>query len=549
MNNNIYNDALNLRRKTGGMSLLAFARLYLGEHVRIPPSSSHLEIYGFLSDMITNRGKKLAVAAPRDFGKSTLIALAYIVYLICYAKEHFIVIISNTASQACKILDNVRKELTENEALRRDFPEIFENEGKPKPPRWTTDDIVTRNNIEILALGYGQQIRGRKHGHHRPTLVIMDDLEDGENTFSYETKEKMKRWFERSVLKVGSSSSNFLFIGTVHNSFSLLGEYLSSEVDPSWQSKKYKAIEEWPKHMNLWEHCWKIRSGKEVHNDTKGPLAARQYYQDNKEAMDDGAVILWPQKWSLYSLMEMCAENDLSFRSEMQNEPVDTDEMSFDVDNFTYWDLQYPCVDALLKDLGDKVRFYGACDPALMGGDYSAIVILACHKDDYYVIVADIARKSPDKLMKDILAYAKRFEFSKFAVEANNFQELMVDALEKEAKAQGVTINLTPFKNTGTKHQRILSLYSWVKNGSIKFCRSDKLLLDQFRMFPRGKHDDGPDCLEMAIRIANQSRGFEMDEYVKMLHALNNPHGNGNPRRVIWYGDRPFDDPFGLITA
>jgi len=94
-----------------------------------------------------------------------MITLIYLIYSICYAKERFIVIISHTASQAQKTLENIRKELTENEKLREDFPEIFESDGRPKPPRWTQDDIVTRNNIEILALGYNQKIRGRRHGH------------------------------------------------------------------------------------------------------------------------------------------------------------------------------------------------------------------------------------------------------------------------------------------------------------------------------------------------------------------------------------------------
>jgi phage uncharacterized protein (putative large terminase), C-terminal domain len=265
--------------------------------------------------------------------------------------------------------------------------------------------------------------------------------------------------------------------------------------------------------MQLWEHCWKIRSAKESYKNDKGPLAAKQYYKDNKPAMDEGAVILWPEKWSLYNLMEMYVENDLSFRSEMQNEPLDSDCVSFDVDNFTYWDIQYPCMDALLKDLGKKVSFYGACDPALGKGDYSAIIVLARYEDDYYVIVADISRKPQDVLINDILAYAKRYGFCQFAVEANNFQELMVSALEKEARAQGVSVNLAPLKNTGHKQQRILSLYSWVKNGSIKFCKSDKLLLEQFRMFPRGKYDDGPDALEMAVRLSQEQHTGRCEIY------------------------------------
>ncbi len=515
MSNNIHNSASLLRRKAGEASIHAFAKHYLSNHINILPSDAHIEIYDMLYDMAINRGKKLAIAAPRDFGKSTMITLAYIIYLICYTKEHFIVIISNTASQACKILDNVRNELIENEALRRDFPEIFESKGRPKPPRWKDNDIITRNNIEIVALGYGQQIRGSKHRHYRPTLVVMDDLEAGENTFSYETKEKMKLWLESSIMRLGSDKTNFLFIGTVHNSFSLLGEYLSSEAAPSWTGKKYKAVKEWPKRMDLWEHCWKIRCGKETYNDAKGQEAAKQYYQDHSIAMEEGAITLWPQKWSLFYLMEMNMENDLSFQSEMQNEPIDTDKMSFDIDTFSYWDLEYPTVDALLRDLGNRVSFYGACDPALgRGGDYTAIIVLAKYQDDYYVIVADIARKTPDNTIKDILAYTKRYQFCEFAVETDNFQELVAINLKEEAMAQGISINLIWLKSSGIrKRNRILSLYPWVKNGSVKFCKSDKLLLEQFRMFPKGDYDDGPDALAMAMKICCGQRQGELDIY------------------------------------
>jgi predicted phage terminase large subunit-like protein len=495
-----------LRRKTYESSLNEFAKYYLYKHLTIEPSQAHLEIYKLLSEITVARGKKVAIAAPRDFGKSTMITLAYVIYLICYSKEKFILLISNTASQAEKILDNIRSELTTNERLRQDFPEVFEENGA-RPPRWTGKDVITQNQIEILALGYGQQIRGRKHRNYRPSLIILDDLEKGENTYSSDIKEKMQAWLERSVLKAGTDTSNFLFIGTVHNSFSLLGDYLNSELHPAWIGRKYKAILEWPRNMNLWEQRWKIRIGKELYNKAKGKEAGLEFYRDNKTAMDEGAVILWPVKWNLYNLMEMFTENEFSFSSEMQNDPMDTDKMSFDVDNFAFWSDQYSSIDALLSDLGDDVNFYGACDPALEGGDYSAIIVLAKQKDDYYVIVSDIAHKDQEKLIKDILAYAKRYRFTDFIVEANNFQELLVTALEKEAAKNKIPITLTPIKNSGPKRNRIKDLYFWVKNGSIKFCRSDKVLLDQFRAFPRGKNDDGPDALEMVMKSCCYSNG------------------------------------------
>jgi hypothetical protein len=33
-------------------------------------------------------------------------------------------------------------------------------------------------------------------------------------------------------------------------------------------------------------------------------------------------------------------------------------------------------------------------------------------------------------------------------------------------------------------------------------CPSTRLLVDQIKDFPVGEHDDGPDALEMAIRLA-----------------------------------------------
>ena len=234
MKNNIASELSRLRREEGSKSLLAFAKLYMKHHMEFDPSAAHLEIYHILDAATKERGKKIAVAAPRDFGKSTMITLIDVVYSICYSKEKFIVIISNTASQANQILDNIKKELTENTLLKLDFPEVFESSGKFKLLRWRQSDIITRNKILVLALGSGQQIRGRRFGVARPTLVVADDLEDSENTFGIESRDKMKDWYEKSVLKVGSEDTNYIFIGNLYHPYSLLSEYVCPDKYPTW---------------------------------------------------------------------------------------------------------------------------------------------------------------------------------------------------------------------------------------------------------------------------------------------------------------------------
>ena len=46
----------------------------------------------------------------------------------------------------------------------------------------------------------------------------------------------------------------------------------------------------------------------------------------------------------------------------------------------------------------------------------------------------------------------------------------------------------------------------------MKKSKSTKLLVDQLRDFPLGSHDDGPDALEMAMRLAEQLTGVPFDD-------------------------------------
>lgn len=558
MDHNIGKDTSALYREQGKESLTKFVKLYLSQHVTINPSEAHLQIHAKLLEISEKRGRKVAIAAPREFGKSTIVTLGYILYAICYGTEKFIVIVSHTASQACATLENVRRELSENLLIQRDFPEIFECNGRPKLPRWRQNDIITRNGIEVLALGYGQQIRGRKNKADRPTAVFLDDLESGENQYSIEAKEKMARWLNGSVFKAGSEKTNFMFIGTVHHSLSLLGDYLKKDFDPDWERMKFKAITEWPRHMDLWGKYHSIRCRHENYWDDDGPDAALRFYEDHKTKMHERAALLWPEKWDLRRLMERYSENDWSFMSEMQNEPVDADSKSFDVDGFQYWSDEYPTIDALLKSLGQGVQIFGACDPAMAQsgarGDYSSLVILARKGKDYYVLVAEISHTNPEQLNRDILAYAKRYHFTKFVVESNGFQALMLESLQKSAKEQGILFPIEKINNSGSK-DRIYGLYPWLKSGDVKFARSQKMLLDQFRVFPNGKHDDGPDALEMAMRVATQYKGLNEAVVKAAFDALKKPShhfpyfGKPGDKRIIGYGMRPFDDRYGLMDG
>lgn len=512
MLNSLIKKTSTLRREAAKKSLLAFAQLYLPHHLKYKPSAAHMEIYDLLLDASTNRGKKIAVAAPRGFGKSTQITLILVLYGICYGLEKFIIIISDTASQAWQILENIKLELTQNEKLMLDFPEIFERNGSPKPPRWTQYEIETLNKIKILVLGSGQRIRGRRFGVYRPTFVVADDIESADNTASSELREKTKDWYNKAILKVGSEETNYILLGTLCHPQCLLSQYLDPNANHAWLKKKYKAIISDATDSVMWERCLNIYNNRDSFEGKQGLDGARMFYEANKTPMLEGVELLWPERWNYFDLRILQEEDPISFSSEYQNNPLDPRTQIFIMEELHIWTDSYKSLEELLRHIGGNVVYYMACDPSTgkdtARGDYSAIIIIALDLTTKikYVIIADIKRRSIDQMIEDMLAYAVRFKFRKVAVESNQFQELVTKKLEEESLNRGIHMPLEHVENTSDKIQRIQALQPYTKNGTLQFDRSHKLLMEQLTYFPKEKYDDGPDALEMAFKLSHSTR-------------------------------------------
>jgi len=124
-----------------------------------------------------------------------------------------------------------------------------------------------------------------------------------------------------------------------------------------------------------------------------GLKAADSFFNDQRELMEEGAKVLWPEEHDYYSLMKIKKiEGPYEFNREMQNDPRSLEESYFDPEKFEYWTKKYSTEADLINELGDELDYFGACDPSMgpqmginMGKrkgkdlDYSAIIILARH--------------------------------------------------------------------------------------------------------------------------------------------------------------------------
>ena len=137
-------------------------------------------------------------------------------------------------------------------------------------------------------------------------------------------------------------------------------------------------------------------------------------------------------------------------------------------------------------------------------GDYSALVLAALTPDGHVWIDADLQRRPTPRIVEDGLAHHLAFKASAFCVEINQFQELLAHDFGRLARERGIVLPLYGVTNTEAKVVRIRRLGPYLARGELHFRRGSpgaSLLVDQLASFPEGDHDDGPDALEVSLRM------------------------------------------------
>jgi len=421
----------------------------------------------------------MAVAAPRGEAKSTYM-LIFALWMALKKSKRYMIYIMDSYEQAAVVVEAYKAELEINPRVKMDFPKEV-----GRGHIWREGECTTVSNVKFHARGAGQKIRGLKHGAYRPDAVFLDDIENDENVKSPAQRDKLEDWLDKAVQNLGEAGAKYdiFYIGTILHYDAVLAR---TQKTPFWQSVTFQAIIQWPTNMDLWEQWEEI-----VRNDSVD--AAQLFYDDNIEAMESGAILSWPGKRDLLTLMKKkVAIKDRAFNSEYQNNPSDDGDFS----RLTFWVEPKP----------DLVLF-GACDPSLgkkgksgiRRGDPSAILIGGFNRalGTMDVLAADIKRRKPGVIIDTIIKYQREYECYLWFFESVQFQEFMREQLIQKGIDQGVNIPAKPVIPLDDKTLRIQSLIIPIEDERIRIHASQKVLKEQLEQWPNAAHDDGPDALEM----------------------------------------------------
>jgi predicted phage terminase large subunit-like protein len=525
-----------LRKRLGAFDLEYFGRAYLPHYFVRESPEFHGELDNIWSDGVMKGkdpyaqakeidkapGCRRAIEAPRGHAKSTTFTFKDAIHAATYGYKHYTIILSDSSDQAEGFLTDIKTEYEENAAIREDFGDL---QGKV----WKASVILLSNGGKIEALGAGKKIRGRRHKQWRPDLILCDDLENDENVNTPDQRKKLRNWFYKAVSKAGDTYTDIVYIGTLLHFDALLANVANN---PQYKTVKYRGVISFASNTVLWD-AWE-RIYTDLSNDNRQE-DAKDFFEANREEMLEGTKVLWEAKLSYYDLMIIkISEGEASFNSEIQNDPIDPESCAFQEEWFDYYDDDGKTV----PDFSDpKFIFIGANDPSLgknKKSDTSSIIILA--KDTrtgyLYVLIASVEKRKPDVIINDAIETSKRLRTDykkplyKFGVETVQFQFYFKEVMVQKSVEAGEYLPIEEINSVQNKDARIQSLQPFVKNGYIKFSKKHKTLLKQMQEYPMGKNDDAPDGLQMAVKLALDSKiGNKVDYKSIISRALNFRNG------------------------
>ena len=453
-------------------NLVLFGKVCMPSMFTAASPDFHYQISNALMD---DEQKQINIIAPRGHAKSSIIGGVFPLHHLMYHQgQKLICLVSRTQDHAIKLLGTIKDCLEYSQSFRS----VFGYWGQFSARQWSKSEIELKDGSMIICKGTGQQLRGIKKGNQRPTLIIVDDPEDENNTKTSEAMEQNLRWLLQSAVpSLDPQRGRIVIIGTPQHERCLV-ETLKEMI--GWENMHFAPSLE--TNTALWEEWHPIE----------------KLLQKKAELESINRVSVFYREY----LCQIVGDEDQLFREEYikyyDGSVTLTEEgeatMHLTERNGTSIDEDIP------------VNLFMGVDPASSTkktADYSTIVTVAIDSDNNrYVLPYYRKHATPMKLANSILEYFKIYKPSKTRIESVGYQEMLREYLrdrcdEEKLFIPGLEIRENP---RTSKSNRLETLEPYFAQGKVFIKKDMEELKNELLLFPRGKHDDLLDGLYYAMK-------------------------------------------------
>jgi predicted phage terminase large subunit-like protein len=451
-------DDFLVRREAARSNHKLFFYVYFPHYAEYEIAPFQDEIFRITED----QDNRLAViVAFRGSGKSTLVTFSYAIWSVLgIQQKKFVLLLSQTRTQAKQHMTNLKRELEGNRMLRNDLGPFQEEKDE-----WGSSSLVfTELGARIMAASSEQSIRGIRHNQHRPDLIILDDIEDMASVKTYESRQKTYNWLCGEVIPTGSQKTRVIVVGNLLHEDSMVMR-LKRDIEEGQRDGEFLLF----------------------------PL------------LDEQGVCTWPGKYPDQEAITREKKNSGSEyawqREYLLNIVPDEDQVVH-----PNW-IQY--YDEIPTNRGSYRGVYTGIDLAISQkstADYTAIVsaLICGHEESFgvYILPNIINRRMnfPQTIeqIADIYNANKDIYSPYILVEEVGYQKAVVDQLNDQHDfwAEGVKVS-------SDKRSRLVTVSDMIKRGKVKFPKHGaEALIRQIVGFGVERHDDLVDAFTLIMHQA-----------------------------------------------
>lgn len=428
-------------------------------------------------ELFCSNHPQIAIAAPRRHAKTTAITHTCTLAATLFRDRQYVLIVSDTVTQAEQFVEDIKSELMNNEPLREAF-------GVVAFPKDSVGDFICQlkdgHQFRVTAKGAGQKMRGLKWDNRRPDLVICDDLENDETVLNKESRDKFKRWFYGALVPCISWRGRIRYMGTILHTDSLLENLMpkrgqkytkdsplklwSELKNPPWRSVKYRAHS-----PDFSEILWPS-------------LYDKQYFIKKREDfVSQGLPDVYSQEYLNYPLDESLSY----FRRSDFVDFTEQDRLKFSRDDWKKYFNIYIGTDLAVST--DE------------SADYSVFAVGAMGEDGMLYLV-DVIRQRMDaqEIVDTIISLQRKYDPVCLSMEKGQITKAIGPFLREHMMVTGTFVNILELSPSADKRTRARSIQARMRMGGMRFDKEAEWfydLEDEAVLFGRAKHDDQVDAM------------------------------------------------------
>ena len=477
-------------------SIVEFGRIVMPRWTKKPSPKFHYE----MDAVLRSKRERINIIAPRGFAKTSVVGVIFPLWHLFVQhiamkrprKPGFVVISSKSRYHAVNIISSIKEVLEDSVYFRSLF-----GDWATGAKSWTRDEIVLRDGTTILARGTGQQVRGLQKYGQRPTLIVLDDPEDENNTKTPEAMEDNLRWLLQGLVPALSrdEASKVVVIGTPMHERGMVNELGRMG---NWFTMHYSAINEQGK--SLWPEQWSLNDLMEERAayEATGRLSvfAREYLCEI--VADSDRVFPY---WGYYNgHIEHRGTQPFMVITEIGDPAESVDE-------------RMGSMVTLDKPLIYPVSIFMGIDPASTTStraDRTVVMsvartnVLETENVRRFVLPYVADRIPPSEVARRAIEQYHKYKPYRTRVEATGYQEMLREQLSYQIPS------IVGEKPRSSKSSRLESMQPYFVRDEM-YLMSDMTLLEQeLTAYPKSQHDDTLDALYYAtLRTYPPHHGVE----------------------------------------